>query len=386
MEQIFVSSVQREFAEERRAIRDFVEGDALLRRFFSVFLFEDLPAGDRRVDRVYLEEVDRSGLYVGLFGTEYGSENEEGVSPTEREFEHATAGRKTRLAFAKGSADADRHPKMRALIGRAGAQVIRRRFGHGTEVSKPIPSYQVYKGTVFQLVDQAVDFVMSKINLAVGTREKSTQAPVAYEMPLEVVREAVVNAVAHRDYTSNGSVQVMLFGDRLEVWNPGTLPPSLTLEMLRQPHGSVPANPLLAESLYLAQYIERMGTGTGDMIARCREAGLSEPQFALTDGFVFSLQRRLGRGIEAVTPPVTPPVAALLRLLGEAGELGNAEIREQMNLKDRTHVREHYVDPALADGLIEPTIPGRPTSRLQKYRLTDKGRALLAAIPKRGDA
>jgi len=129
---------------------------------------------------------------------------------------------------------------------------------HGTEVAKPIPSYQVYKGTVFALVDQAVDFVLSKINLAVGTRAESVQAPVEYEMPIEVVREAIVNAVAHRDYTSNGSVQVMLFSDRLEVRNPGRLPADLTLEMLRGPHTSVPANPLLAESLYLTKYIERM--------------------------------------------------------------------------------------------------------------------------------
>ena len=75
--------------------------------------------------------------------------------------------------------------------------------------------------------------------------------PVAYEIPREVVAEAIVNAVAHRDYTSNGSVQVMLFADRLEVWNPGGLPPSLTLEKLRHPHGSVPGNPQLAEPLYL---------------------------------------------------------------------------------------------------------------------------------------
>lgn len=128
---------------------------------------------------------------------------------------------------------------------------------------------------------------------------------IAYEIPLEVVREAIVNAVAHRDYTSSGSVQVMLFSDRLEIWNPGSLPASLTLEMLRQPHGSVPGNPLLAESLYLAKYIERMGTGTGDMIARCREAGLAEPQFALTDGFVVTLGRRPQGALEAVTTEAT---------------------------------------------------------------------------------
>ena len=73
-----------------------------------------------------------------------------------------------------------------------------------------------------------------------------------YEIPKEVVTEAIVNAVAHRDYTNKGSVQVMLFADRLEVWNPGRLPPPLTLDKLRVAHASVPGNPLLAESLYLA--------------------------------------------------------------------------------------------------------------------------------------
>ncbi len=51
----------------------------------------------------------------------------------------------------------------------------------------------------------------------------------------------------------------MLFNDRLEIWNPGTLPPTLTLSNLREPHGSFPRNPLLAESLSLAKYIERIG-------------------------------------------------------------------------------------------------------------------------------
>ena len=66
---------------------------------------------------------------------------------------------------------------------------------HGTEVAKPIPSCQVYKGTVFALVDQAVDFVLSQIALSVGTRAESVQAPVAYEIPKEVVTESIVNAV-----------------------------------------------------------------------------------------------------------------------------------------------------------------------------------------------
>lgn len=78
------------------------------------------------------------------------------------------------------------------------------------------------------------------------------------------------------------------------------------------------------------------------------------------------------------TPPVTPPVEALVRLLGQAGPLGNAEIRQHLALKDCTHLRQRYLDPALAENMIELTIPDKPNSRLQKYRLTDKGRAWLA--------
>jgi len=61
---IFISSVQRELAEERRAIRDFIERDPLMRRFFAVVLFEDLPAADRRADEVYLSEVDLCTIFV----------------------------------------------------------------------------------------------------------------------------------------------------------------------------------------------------------------------------------------------------------------------------------------------------------------------------------
>ncbi|MDE1977519.1 MAG: DeoR family transcriptional regulator, partial [Elusimicrobia bacterium] len=163
---------------------------------------------------------------------------------------------------------------------------------HGTEVRKPIPSYQVYKGNLFDLVDQAVDFVMSKINRTVGTRAQGPQAPVTYELPKDAVAEAIVNAVAHRDYASNASAQVMLFADRLEVWNPGELPSRLTVEMLRRAHTSIPRNPLIAEPLFLARYIERAGTGTVDMISLCREAGLPEPQYRQDGGqFVQTLWR-----------------------------------------------------------------------------------------------
>jgi ATP-dependent DNA helicase RecG len=125
---IFVSSVQKELTEERRAVKAFVEGDPLLRRFFSVFLFEDLPASDMRADSIYLDAVDRCSIYVGIFGNDYGFEDKKGISPTEREFDLASQHAKPRLIFVKGADDRKRHSKMAALMQKAGSQLIRRRF------------------------------------------------------------------------------------------------------------------------------------------------------------------------------------------------------------------------------------------------------------------
>ena len=530
---IFVSSVQGEFADERKALRDYIRADVLIRRFFEVFLFEEVPASDRRPDELYLDEVERCDVYVGLFGADYGSEDDEGVSPTEREFDHATAVGAHRLIFVKGAGVA-RHPKMQSLIRKAQAGLIRKRFStmaelvaglyaalveylegrelvrwgpfdaapcvkaalgdldvermaqfirtarrvrqfplpegtlpgqllehlnllndgrltnaavllfgkapqrflisseircahyHGTEVAKPIPSYQVYKGTAFELVDQSVDFVLSKINRSIGTRAESARAPRTYEIPAEVVTEAIVNAVAHRDYTGNGSVQVMLFSDRLEVRNPGRLPAPLTLEKLRQAHSSVPGNPLLAESLYLTEYIERMGTGTLDMIRRCAEAGLQEPDFAVSDGFVTTVWRAgtrrqvPGQAIEQVAGPISrwPESGGVhepagVQEWGQEGQAGGqAEDHAEgqggqgaLSAKDiaglmacldgaasaealsaasghssRTGHFRRWLSPLLAGGFLELLIPDKPRSPAQKYRLTNKGRAAITPI------
>ena len=214
---------------------------------------------------------------------------------------------------------------------------------HGTEVEKPIPSQQTYQGTAFQLVDQAVDFVLGKIDRIIGTRANGPRAPRLYEIPPEVVTEAIVNAVAHRDYADNGSVQVMLFSDRLEVRNPGRLPPPLTFDELRGPHRSIPGNPLLARPLYLADYIERMGTGTLDLIRRCVAAGSPEPQFSLTDGFVTTVrrlppnQRMAARlGSEDLTSEVQPESGAAVQ--PEPGAAGQPESEPALIGKSLFHM------------------------------------------------
>ena len=260
---------------------------------------------------------------------------------------------------------------------------------------KAIQSYQIYKGTVFDLVDQSIDFVMSKLNRSVGTRALGPQAPVEYDIPQEVVAEGIVNAIAHRNYTSNASVEIMLFSDRLEIWNPGTLPPSLTLESLKKIHSSQPANPLIAQPLFLAKYIEKVGTGTVDMYDQCRKAGMKPPEFRLDNGFfILTIWRK-----KTVKKPVPIKSGPSRDQVGTKSGLSSediipilafclkakavSDIQKKFKWTNRTKFRNKYINPLLQDGLLEMTIPDKPNSRLQKYHLTKKGEEYLNAGRKR---
>ena len=77
--QIFISSVQGEFNHERELLRDYIHSDAIMRQFFKVFLFENVPATDRRPDQLYLNKVENADIYLGLFGNEYGTEEKDGI-------------------------------------------------------------------------------------------------------------------------------------------------------------------------------------------------------------------------------------------------------------------------------------------------------------------
>ncbi len=190
-------------------------------------------------------------------------------------------------------------------------------------------------------MDQAVDFVLSKINRSIGTREYGVQAPSAYELPKEAVTEAIVNAVAHRDYKSNASVQVMLFADRLEVWNPGELPPALTPERLRVPHASIPHNPLIADPLYLARYIEKAGSGTLDMIERCHEAGLPAPDFEERAGlFVSTLWRDWLTDEVLAGYHLNERQRQAVKHVKVAGRINNAIYRDLTGISSSTALRE----------------------------------------------
>ncbi len=150
---------------------------------------------------------------------------------------------------------------------------------HGTEVVRPIPSQQVFGATLFEQIDAATDFVLSKLDRTIGDRENSNIAAERLEIPKEAIREIIVNAVVHRDYDSNASVQIDVFADRVEIMNPGNLPKEISVEDLPTKHLSVPVNPFLARPFYLAGYINQLGYGTRNVVEWCQKAGLPTPKF-----------------------------------------------------------------------------------------------------------
>ena len=159
------------------------------------------------------------------------------------------------------------------------AAIVKCSHYHGTEVTRPIPSHQVFGNTLFEQADTAADFVLSRLDRTIGDREETTTADEKLEIPKEAIREIIVNAVVHRNYDSNASVQIDVFADRVEIMNPGGLPVELTVEDLVKKHLSVPINPFLARPFYLAGYINQLGYGTRNVVKWCREAGLPDPQF-----------------------------------------------------------------------------------------------------------
>jgi len=141
------------------------------------------------------------------------------------------------------------------------------------------PQYRGKISTIFEQVDNALGFVLDRLKRPVIPEPGKAATLRPFEIPEFVIRQAIVNAVAHRDYNSSASVQVNVFIDRIEIWNPGKLPSQLTIELLKKPHPSFPHNPLICESFYLAGYIERAGSGTIEMIKQCRKNNLPEPEF-----------------------------------------------------------------------------------------------------------
>ncbi len=147
---------------------------------------------------------------------------------------------------------------------------------------------EVVRGTLPEQIRRAEAFVVA--NMRKGSRIDGLQREDRPEYPLPAVREAIVNAVAHRDYAIRGDeIRVLLFGDHFEVYSPGKLPGHVTVDNLVEERFS--RNEVIAQVLADMGFIERLGYGIDRMIRLMREWGLPPPRFAeTTNGFKVTLR------------------------------------------------------------------------------------------------
>lgn len=200
-------------------------------------------------------------------------------------------------------------------------------------------------GTLSEQIRQAEAFVTA--NMRRGMRLSGFTRQETTEYPLSVVREAIVNAVAHRDYAIRGdNIRVLMFSDHMEIYSPGRLPGHVTLDNLLQERYS--RNEAIVQALSDLGFVERLGYGIDRMVAAMAEAGLPAPVFEETvAGFKVTLHGRGDDLVSAEAAPrwgnrrLNPRQERALAYLAEHGAITNREFRELApDVSDETIRRE----------------------------------------------
>ncbi len=234
------------------------------------------------------------------------------------------------------------------FIGQAEVSCVRFK---GTDVVSYVDRRDL-QGPLYRLVDDAEQFIYR--HMKVGRRIEGFVGVEYREYPHEAVREAIVNAVVHRDYSRRGQrIRVFMFDDRIEVYSPGTLPPGVSLEKMRrlEPQ-SVLRNPIIVGVFrdLGSQYIERLGTGIRRIALAMEAHGLPRPLLEeMGSEFRVTLAGPGDRFMETTTVQPTwaeglndRQVDAVL-YVGKHGSIANREYRNLFGISNYTAFVTSYI-------------------------------------------
>jgi len=222
-----------------------------------------------------------------------------------------------------------------------------------------------------------------------------------WNIPLPILREAVVNAFVHADYSQMGApIRVAFFDDRIEIENPGILLPGLTVEDMLQGVSKI-RNRVIARVFRELDLIEQWGSGVRRMFKEAEALGLPEPEIVevgmrvrfivhLAESIAVQPESKEIRGILDITEHQVSELGASTGTMLELrrhqvevlkkckNECSIVDLMELTERTDRSKFRKRILSPLLDAGFIEMTIPDKPRSSKQKYRMTAKGEAFLA--------
>ena len=239
----------------------------------------------------------------------------------------------------------------------------------------------------FAMVREAIAWLDRTLPLSARFPKGAINREDRLPVPAEALREIVINAVIHRDVSNPSSyVAIAVFDDRIEIHSIGDFPTGIRAELLTQEHRSIPRNPLIAGAFHRTGAIEVWGRGTNRVIEACRAYGIAEPTFTEASGAVtVTFKAEVVAGTRDLVPgghqvgtksALSPHRVQVLELADVPRSL--AELMGPSGRTDRTKFRDQVVAPLLEAGLLEMTIPEKPRSSKQQYRITDAGRVTVA--------
>jgi len=146
-----------------------------------------------------------------------------------------------------------------------------------------IQTTDIVEGNLFTQLESTLEILRTKY-LVSNIKYEGIHRRDILEYPYEALREAIINALIHRDYSGTSQIQIRVYPDKLMIMNEGKLPPEIPVEKLKTNHLSIPRNTLLAKIFYYAGFIESWGHGTIKIVENCIEQGLPEPDFVEENG------------------------------------------------------------------------------------------------------
>jgi len=193
---------------------------------------------------------------------------------------------------------------------------------------------RMIEGTIVEQIDEAMDFIRKNINVKFVITGRPRREEV-WDYPLEALREALINAVCHRDYTMPSNTEIRIYDDRLSIWNPGGLPLGITMEELLKPHGSVLRNKGIGAVLYDMGLIEQWGSGISKMQNLCTNAGIPKPDFKESQqGFQVEFRKDIYTEEYLRSLGLNERQIKAVAFLKEKGEISNKDYRKLFGLSD----------------------------------------------------
>lgn len=235
-----------------------------------------------------------------------------------------------------------------------------------------------FEGPLVPLLETVFEFIKRNTSTISDFTKDDLKRQDIPQYPRAAIKEGLVNAFAHRDYGSfSGGIFINIYPDRLEIVNSGKFPEGVTPETISKGQGSVLRNPDIAHVLYLRGFMEKKGRGSVLIQQACIDHGLPIPQWSQSEFGVKLTFFAVPGSQEATTEEswkVSREIKRMLNVLN--GDMSRKELQDILGLKDDENFRVAYINPAIEQNLISPTIPEKPSSSKQKYRLTKKGQSL----------